>query len=107
MAGIDDFVFQSDALDVDQDHFLLCLEEAVPVSLISTFDNLVDCEASDTVAYVIDRTDTGPFDHLPVKSGGTSSRRTRGRFPPLGRVATPTTIMPRNRRKSHAGNGLS
>lgn len=64
-------IFLSDALDIDQDHFLSRLEEAMPVSLISTFGELVDCAASDTVRKILSRTDIEPFDYLPVDQDGT------------------------------------
>ena len=59
----------SGALDIDEDEFLSHLEGMIPVRLISTFGELVDCEVNDGLEDVLSREDAKPFDHLPVRGG--------------------------------------
>ena len=61
--------WSSDALNIDEDAFLSHLEAAIPVSLISTFGELVECEANNRLKDVLSRVDAEPFDHLPVRCG--------------------------------------
>lgn len=61
--------WSSDALNIDEDAFLSHLEATIPVSLISTFGKLVECEANDRLKDVLSRMDVEPFDHLPVRGG--------------------------------------
>ncbi len=45
------------------------MEDSIPVRLISTFGELVDCEVNDILEDVLSREAAEPFDHLPVRLG--------------------------------------
>ncbi len=52
------------ALPDSPDEFWSHLEKSFPVSLITTFGKLIDCDVSDRLEEVLAREDAEPFDHL-------------------------------------------